>query len=334
MCMKYLLIFSLILFTHSFLHAQNLVPNYSFEQADSCPIYLNDRNFEYSLGCVGWGQANTNTSDYYNACDTYAISIGMLKPIVSVPYNIWGFQPAFDGVAYTGICMYDSTLNYYKEYLISNIPTLEIDTVYKVIIHVSLADSSQFATDAFGVLFTTYGSPNQYNNQTINIEPQIDYSNYGVISDTVNWKTLAGTFIADSEYKNIIIGGFKNYSKMNILDINNAHKTTANAAYYFVDDIIVEKLSTTGITSHITIAQPIIYPNPFTDHATIIFSNQDQKNCSLTIFNSQSQVVEHIDNINSDRIRIERNGLPSGFYYYQLRNNNNIIANGKMIIES
>ncbi len=331
--MKHLLIFSLILFTHPFLYAQNLVPNYSFEQADSCPIYLNDRNFEYSLGCVGWGQANTNTSDYYNACDTYAISIGMLKPIVSVPYNIWGFQPAFDGVAYTGICMYDSTLNYYKEYLISNIPTLEIDTVYKVIIHVSLADSSQFATDAFGVLFTTYGSPNQYNNQTINIEPQIDYSNYGVISDTVNWKTLAGTFIADSEYKNIIIGGFKNYSKMNILDINNAHKTTANAAYYFVDDIIVEKLSTTGISFLNKKNSTKIYPNPFFDHATLLFNNEDHTYYTLNILNLDGKIVQHKDNINLDRIRIDRNDLPSGFYYYQLYSSNNIVANGKFIIK-
>ena len=75
-----------------------------------------------------------------------------------------------------------------------------------------------------------------------------------------------------------------------------------------------------------------IDPNPLTEYATLIFNNPDGRNFELTIYNAQSQVVQHIDNITSDRIRIERNGLPSGFYYYRLRNTSNIVYNGKFII--
>jgi len=332
--MKHLLIFYLILFTHPFLYAQNLVPNYSFEQADSCPTFLNDRSFEYSLGCVGWGQATTAYAEYFNACDTAAISIGRNSPWVGVPYNFIGHQSAYEGVAYVGINMYSPSLPNYKVYLFANIPILEIDTAYQVTIHISLADSCEFATDGFGVLFTTYGSPNQFIDTTLGLKPQIDYTSYGVITDSINWTTLKGTFVADSAYSTLIIGGFKTLSEMKIIAVNDSPSNPHNNSFYYLDNVVVEKLSSTGFGSITNYDfNPVLYPNPFTDHATIIFSNQDQKNCSLTIFNSQGQVVKRIDNINSDRIRIERNGLPSGFYYYQLRNTNNIVANGKFIIK-
>ncbi|MCD6013392.1 MAG: hypothetical protein K0Q79_3254 [Flavipsychrobacter sp.] len=109
-------------------YAQNIVPNYSFEQADSCPVKLNTNTYKYSLGCVGWGQATTATSDYYNACDTAALSIGRLHPIAGILHNTWGYQYANIGSAYTGICMYYASLPFYKEYLIATIPPLQKDT--------------------------------------------------------------------------------------------------------------------------------------------------------------------------------------------------------------
>ncbi len=331
---KCLFLFSFIFSGYWLLHAQNLVPNYSFEQADSCPTFPNDRYFEYSLGCVGWGQATSAWADYFNACDTAAISIGKNAPWVGVPYNTLGYQNAYEGNAYAGINMYSVSLPNYKAYLLTNIPPLEIDTVYQVTLHISLADSCEFATDGIGVLFTTYGSPNRYIDTTLGITPQIDYSSYGVITNSINWTTLKGTFVADSAYSTLIIGGFKTLSKMKIIAVNDSPSNPHNNSFYYIDNIVVEKLSSTGIGS-ITNNNfnPVLYPNPFTDHASLIFSNQEQQNYTLTISNSQGQVKQSIDNLTSNRIRIERNGLPSGFYYYQLRNANNILANGKLIIK-
>ena len=228
--------------------------------------------------------------------------------------------------------MYDSGLSYYKEYLITSIPALQTDTVYRVTINISLADSSRFATDGFGVLFTTYGSPNQFAIGTLVETPQIDYSSYGIISDTINWTTLSSVFIADSAYTNLIIGGFKNANDMNIIDLNSSHKTTANAAYYYIDNIIVEKLSATGLISTNENNNIIVYPNPFIDHATFLFDNQQHYCHTLTIFNMQGQIIKKMDNITNDRVTIEFNELASGFYYYQLRNANGIVGNGKLNI--
>jgi len=325
--MKYIItILSNILFI-SFANAQNIVPNYSFEQDDSCPTNEN------TFSCIDWEKATSESPDYFNACDTAAVSIGKSAPWVGVPYNFIGHQNAYDGVAYVGINMYDASLPDYKEYLITNLPALEIDTVYKVTIHVSLADYCEFASDAMGVLFTTYGSPNQFTGGTLVESPQIDYTSYGVISDTANWTTLTGTFIADSAYTKLIIGVFKNANQMTISSVNeNSKINSPKAAYYYLDAVIVEKLSSTSLAK-ININDGVkIYPNPFTDHTTMIFDNPNNQNYTLTIFNAQGFIVRKSTDITSNRLRIERNDLPSGFYYYQLANRDNIVANGKLAI--
>ena len=326
--MKYIItILSTILFI-SFANAQNIVPNYSFEQDDSCPTNEN------TFSCIDWEKATSESPDYFNACDTAAVSIGKSAPWVGVPYNFIGHQNAYDGVAYVGINMYDASLPDYKEYLITNLPALEIDTVYKVTIHVSLADYCEFASDAMGVLFTTYGSPSLYGDTTIIKTPQIDYTSYGIISDTTNWITLSSTFIADSAYTSFIIGGFKSSSNMHIVAVNDSPSNPHNNSYYYIDAVVVEKLSsTTSVVSLNNSSEVNIYPNPFTDHATLTFNNPYGLNATFILFNTQGQIVQQVDGIVSNRLRIERNSLPLGFYYYQLRNEQNTIANGKIIIQ-
>ena len=313
--------------------AQNIVPNFSFEQYDSCLSTPNVSSYEYSLNCVSWGQATSDPVQYYNACDTAAASLGRFYPWVGVPNNEQGNQNAYEGVGYTGIGVYDSVEPEFKQYLITNIPELDVDTAYQVTIHISLADSSRFATDGMGVFFTTYGSPNLGTLGTLIESPQIDYTSYGIISDTANWTTLTSTFVADSAYTSLIIGIFKPASEMNIFGFNShAHKFEPYTAYYYVDAVVVEKLSSTGIKSINSNDGAKIYPNPFTDHATLLFSNPYNLPHSLSLYNAEGQIMLRQDNITSGKTRIDKDNLPSGFYYYQLTNADNIVANGKVII--
>jgi Secretion system C-terminal sorting domain len=325
-----------ILFIFIFLkdsNAQNIVPNYSFEQADSCPTNFNNRTYKYSLGCVEWGQATTGTADYYNNCDSAAISIERDFPIMGVPHNAIGFQEAYEGVAYAGIGMYDSLLPNYKEYLISTIPPLQIDTIYKVSIEVSLADSSRFATEGFGVLFTTYGSPNQSSLGTLDVTPQIDYTTYGVILDTIHWTTLSSTFIADSNYTNLIIGGFKQANDMHIIAFNGQpKKSTPYTSYYYIDNIVVEKLSSSSIAYSKIDDKVSLCPNPFSDYTILSFDNPDKHEYTLRLFNAQGQNVLFINKVVSEKIRIERNNIPAGVYYYQLRSEYKVGIIGKLIV--
>ncbi len=298
---------------------QNIVPNYSFEVADSCPVSFNSHTYKYSLGCKYWGQASKGSVDYYNSCDTAAASINRLKPLVGVPENGYGFQNAFDGNAYVGVVMYDSMIPWFKEYLISEIPALQIDTFYRVVIRVSLADSSRFAIDGFGVVFTTYGSPDQNAPGAISVIPQIDFSNYGIISDTVNWISLTAIFKADSQYTNLIIGGFKDIVNTNITAFNNQpSKLAPFYSYYYVDDVSVEKLSSTKISQVLSADISRITPNPFSDKAILSFDNSTGEATTLFLYNILGEMLRAPETTTTDNFTIERKDLSSGLYYYRL----------------
>ena len=76
-----------------------------------------------------------------------------------------------------------------------------------------------------------------------------------------------------------------------------------------------------------------LYPNPFNTSATLKFENFANNNCTLLLYNLYGQIVRTVTNITSDEIEIERKNLSSGLYFFQMRSENNIHAEGKFIIE-
>ena len=76
-----------------------------------------------------------------------------------------------------------------------------------------------------------------------------------------------------------------------------------------------------------------IYPNPFHQSSIIDFENPKNETCTLTIYDSQGKLVRTINNINSDKVEIERKDLVSGLYFFQLRSDMQIIATGKLVAD-
>jgi hypothetical protein len=76
-----------------------------------------------------------------------------------------------------------------------------------------------------------------------------------------------------------------------------------------------------------------LYPNPTNQFTTLEFTNPTQQNCTLRLYDLRGQVVRTINNITTDQIGIERQSFASGLYFFQLRTDRQIIANGKLIIE-
>ena len=74
-------------------------------------------------------------------------------------------------------------------------------------------------------------------------------------------------------------------------------------------------------------------PNPFNQFTILKFNNSNKKNCTLTLYDLRGQVVRTINNIITDKVEIERQSLASGLYFFQLRTDEQIIANGKLTIE-
>jgi hypothetical protein len=77
----------------------------------------------------------------------------------------------------------------------------------------------------------------------------------------------------------------------------------------------------------------LIYPNPTNRTATLQFDNSKKENCTLTIYDLQGRLVMTIINVCSDKIEIERQNLPSGLYFLQIRTESKVIATGKLTIE-
>jgi len=77
--------------------------------------------------------------------------------------------------------------------------------------------------------------------------------------------------------------------------------------------------------------QLIIYPNPFSSQMTVQ-SNQVLKAATLTIYNTFGQQVKQIKNISGQSITLHRDNLPSGIFFLQLTQDNEILTTDKIII--
>jgi len=97
----------------SFVKAQNLVPNPSFEQYDSCP-----NNNDCNIGdATGWS--------CYGGCVVYCNSCAPNSPnnYNGVPYNAAGFQYAATGNAYAGEYFYYPNSGYGRGYMGTTLST-------------------------------------------------------------------------------------------------------------------------------------------------------------------------------------------------------------------
>lgn len=84
---------------------------------------------------------------------------------------------------------------------------------------------------------------------------------------------------------------------------------------------IAESLSNVFVTA---------YPNPFSNSTTIQFSRQ-LKNASLNLFNSTGTKIKSL-NFSGESVKIERENLSTGIYFYQILQDNGNVLKGKLII--
>ena len=73
------------------------------------------------------------------------------------------------------------------------------------------------------------------------------------------------------------------------------------------------------------------YPNPFFSQTTIETANI-LEDATLTVYNLFGQQVKQVNKISGQTFSFFRENLISGFYFFRLTENNNIIATGKMEI--
>jgi len=297
---------------------QNLVPNPSFEDTVACPFSLIQL-----YQAEGW-TINVNSSDYFHTCASPYSH-------VTVP-EAFGFQYPHTGNAYAGFSA--KRRDWYwgenREYLGRELSSQLIPgTRYYVSFYVNL-NYLLCGVNKIGMLFTN----NFLGDTTILPAPLINnfaqvYTD-SIVSDTVSWTKISGSFVADSAYRYFMIGLFFDDSHIDSLFIPDSVYTECSN-YYYVDDVCVSANPLTCDVLLTSIEQPIktqirIYPSPATDNLTIENIKQE------TTFHLYDLLGKEVltTKLATGKNQIEIKNLTNGIYIYRIIGESKV---GKVFIE-
>lgn len=248
----------LLFYGWQFCGAQNLVPNPSFEEYDTCP------NFDGQISrAIGWYSTRA-TPDYFNTC---APGYNWC----TVPINYFGYRTPASGNAYAGVIVREGVSNARENIGIQLLTPLEQGLKYYASFKVSLAGQANVSNwcgvNKLGVLLSNSNfSPSPICDNCAQI------CNDSIVVDTLNWTRITGSFIADSNYSFISIGRFN----VNTLTDSIQLDGTACNAYYYIDDVCLSSDSAYSYNYDYTTVMDdtfhpiiLIYPNPTSDFVHI-----------------------------------------------------------------
>ncbi len=227
---SYFLLF--ILNGSKILYGQSLIPNGGFETYVICPVGFS----EFSGKVANWLNPNAGTPDYMNACAN--------PNPAGVPKNGIGYQNAHGGQAYTGTYTFSGTS--YREFIqIKLTSNLIAGHSYYLTMYTVLHNKSQTAIDDIGAYISvtapTSGGTGMLAGSPV---PQISNPFGSVITDTVNWTLISGTYIAVGGERYLTVGHLKN-------DASTTYFTLAYGtigAYYYFDDVTLVDLTVLPVT--------------------------------------------------------------------------------------
>ncbi len=242
----------------------NLVPNHSFEVPDSCPgthTFLTPGE-----GPLYWFSGG-GTPDYYQTCVPPPSE-------ASVPLHDYAFQYPQDGENYIGLVTYEVNSGGLREYAMVELTTpLVPGQTYTVSFFANAAwngtDSmypqNYLASSHIGALFTMQPRPWTGGDPWPLATGSAHVFHPWVISDTVGWTLVSGSFVADSAYQYLMVGNhFDNAITDTIYFIPAL--VTLPKAYMLVDNVCVSAGTegcplANGVESYAA-SEVMPYPNP------------------------------------------------------------------------
>ncbi|MCE3227526.1 MAG: OmpA/MotB domain protein [Bacteroidetes bacterium] len=201
-------------------HAQNLVPNSSFEEVARIPT------LKYNpVECAKYWRSPTFTSsDYYLTG----------QEGVGAPENRFGKQAPHTGKAYAGFCIKKP----YVEYIATTLTdTLKSGQEYLVEFYVNRAEESTTSVDELGILFATRAKWS-IDMDPIAQKPAVDFINKKGYTDMDNWVKLSATYKAEGFETALIIGHF----------VYDKPKSNGGYSHYYIDDVSVTPVKENEIT--------------------------------------------------------------------------------------
>ncbi len=192
--------------------------------------YINNGSFEatyychqpnYSSIAKFWSNIDSNkyAGSYCSTCVNLA----------NVPINTNTFQYPKNGNAYVLGTFFDMTANSQRAYLKNRLKKeLLAGKVYCVKFYVNIANTSTYGMDGFGIYFgsSLLDTISKCTLPLSYISPQIQNANNNIISDTLNWVPITGTFVASGLEKYALVGNFKSNGSVATSLINPTYLPT------------------------------------------------------------------------------------------------------------
>lgn len=76
-----------------------------------------------------------------------------------------------------------------------------------------------------------------------------------------------------------------------------------------------------------------VYPNPINNACTFEFNNPNKEKLNLVLYNSLGQIIREFTDIKTNKFIFKKANLSSGFYFYSISNDSEVLDEGKLIIE-
>lgn len=291
-------VFILLLFTCSFVSAQNLVPNGDFEFYTQCPDFQFQTNRAFP-----WYDPNNNSSDYYNSCAGTSNDVG-------VPLNFFGYQEAHSGSGYCGFAGSCGPIGDCAEYIATPLITpLKAGKTYCLSLWIANSDSSCWINNGIGA-YLNEDSITFSTGQIHNISPQVVFTD--IVSDT-NWKYLESSFIANGgEFYLLLSNVAGNNFDTTVLCNNQAW----SFSYYYVDDVSLVDCS--------YLLDEFEVPNIFTpnqDNVNDVWNLSTVGNVKVSIVNRWGNIVFEQE---GNKISWDGQDQTEGVYYYKIETKNTV----------
>ncbi|MGQ0828229.1 MAG: T9SS type A sorting domain-containing protein [Bacteroidota bacterium] len=197
--------------------------------------------------------------------------------------------------------------------------------------YISSPNEYKYATDGIGAYFSDTAILTS-SFVVLPFTPQVYNPSGNIITDTMNWTKVGGSFIAVGGERYIIIGNFKNDLTTNTSIVNGSGMVQNNGGFY-IDDVSVMLCSDTAISvSEINNENFKInlYPNP--SNGNILLNYTIKQNGILNIYDVTGKLIEeHELSANRNELQLTTN-LNNGIYLYHVIMNDKIMKSGKLVI--
>ncbi len=315
---------------------QNLVPNPSFENIDTCWIPSGAVYLGYELF---WDSPSGGNPDVYNICS--------VDPGFGVPNSAYGFQYPHTGNGYVGSVFWSTELlPQYREYLQVELDSpLVANQQYCASFYISLANDFGIACDNFGIYFSSTHTFIPTMDTLTGFVPQINITN--VLTDTANWTLIYGQYTAMGGERYIIIGNFYPNSQTDTAQVLNPPSLYGNGAdaYYYIDDINVhcctcDSLNHEGISELTKETEITISPNPATTSISITATNNIKEIKLINLLGEEVIITNYQLRISpstplrvTDAVSVDVSSVSKGIYFVEVTDAKDNVINRKVVVQ-